>query len=334
MQVSILSSLKKTSLTKYLVVGLKISLLLGMLYIVSMKLWEHQDSWQGVLMQLQGGWVRPANRWLFAALLLMPLNWWLEAVKWQVLAQRVSKTSLRASLQAVLAGLCLGMISPRSLGDYAGRLLVHGGNHKIRLAGAVFLNRVVQSLSTFLGGLAGILFIVWHLGLWQSDEFLWMLLPGILGTIAVILLMGTFRISLVQWVKEKLGTKWGAWVAVLQDYTTADLGLINAWACLRYAVFCLQFLCVLWWTGLEAPLLLLLAAVSVTFLLKTLMPAFNFLSELGVREFSALLVFSALGLPHAEVIVASLLLWIINICLPALLGTLVVFQLKNTVSFS
>ena len=56
MQDSSLSILKKTSVTKYLVAGLKVGLLLGMLYFVGVKFWEHQDSLQGMLAQLNGGW--------------------------------------------------------------------------------------------------------------------------------------------------------------------------------------------------------------------------------------------------------------------------------------
>ena len=229
----------------------------------------------------------------------------------------------------MLAGLCLGLVTPRSLGDYAGRILVHGTEHKARLAGAVLLNRIVQSLSTYVGGLGGILFIVWHLGMWGSEEILWLLVPGLLGTAACLFMMGSRRSQIIRWLQQLVGGKWIAWVSVIREYSLADIWKINAWAFVRYAVFCAQFLFVLWWTGLEAPWLLLLAAVGVTFLLKTLLPAFNFLSELGVREFSALLVFSLLDLPHAEVIAASLLLWVMNICLPALAGALVVMQLKQ-----
>ena len=309
--------------------ALKVGLLVGMLYFVGIKLWQHQDSWHRMQEQLNQGWRSSANQWMFWSFLLVPLNWLLEAVKWQVLASRVQPTSFSRCMQAVLAGLCMGLITPRSLGDYAGRILVHGGNQKIRLVGAVLLNRIVQSLSTFVGGLLGTLVLVLALGLWQSEEILWLLLPALIGTAGVLLMLGSVRSKLIQWLKQKWGVRVVQWVEVINEYTYKDLLVINAWALLRYAVFSVQFLFVLWWAGLQAPALLLLAAVAVTFLLKSLLPAFNFLSDLGVREFSALLVFSLLELPHAEVIAASLLLWMMNICLPALAGAMVVLQLKH-----
>jgi uncharacterized membrane protein YbhN (UPF0104 family) len=328
MQFSTLSTLKTKSYVKYITASLKVFLLLGMLYFVGTKLWQHQESMQGMFMQLKGGWGSAANQWLMAALLLVPVNWLLEAVKWQLLARRVTPASLGRCVQAVLSGLCLGMVTPRSLGDYAGRILVHGGQEKVRLIGAVLINRLVQTISTLAGGIVGILILVWHLGYWQSDELLWLLIPGFSGLLAIVLLMGPLRENLFQWLRQKLDDKWVKWIDVLNEYSVNELLLINAWAFLRYAVFSLQFIFVLWWAGVSTPLLLLIAAVAGTFLLKSLLPTFNFLSDLGVREFSALIVFSGLELPHAEVIAASLLLWIINICLPSLLGLLVVLQLK------
>lgn len=329
MQFSTLSFLKTTSLTKYIVVSLKVALLLGMLFFVGTKLWQHQESSQRMLEQLKEGWQSPVNRWAIFALVLVPLNWILEAVKWQVLAIRVTSTSFMRSLEAVLAGLCLGMVTPRSLGDYAGRLLVHRGQDKVRLVGAVLLNRIVQSLSTYACGIAGILILVERLGLWNSDELLWLLIPAFMGTVAIVLLMGPGGRKILWWLKQKYGEKVVKWISVMSEYTIKEMLLINGWSFIRYAVFTLQYLFLLWWANIQLPALLLVAAIAATFLLKSLLPAFNFLSELGVREFSALIVFSALELPHAEVIAASLLLWFMNICLPALLGLVVVLKLKR-----
>lgn len=329
MQVSALSILKKTSLVKYLILGGKVLLFIGMLFFLVMKLWQHQESWHSMLQQLGSGWQSPANGWLLGALLLVPLNWVLESLKWQVLAQRIAPVSLSASVRAVLAGLSLGLITPRSLGDYAGRILIHGGGEKVRLIGAVLLNRMVQSLSTYIGGLLGILYLLWQLGLWQSENLLWLILPGLIGSCAMLLLMGPWRHGLIRGLKQLLGEKWVHWLAVIDEYSLRELLLVNSWGLLRYVVFSIQFLFMLWWAGIAAPLVLLIAGIAATFLIKSLVPAFNFLSDLGVREFSALLVFSLFGLPDAEVVAASLLLWILNICLPALAGAAVVLQLKS-----
>jgi hypothetical protein len=331
MQVSSLSPLIKTSLTKKLTIGLKAALFLGMLFFLLMKSWQHQASWHSMWQQLSQGWRQPANGWVVAALLLVPLNWLLEALKWQALVRRVQPASLGECSRAVLAGLSLGMLTPRSLGDYAGRLLVHGSGEGQRMLGVVLLNRLVQSLSTFVGGVLGILLLIGVLGTGFSRELLWLIVPGFMGTAAMLVLMGPLRFSLIRRLQAALGEKWLQWLIVVREYSPAEIALVNGWALLRYGVFSLQFLFLLWWAGLQLPLALLLAGIGATFLLKTLVPAFNFLSDLGVREFSALLIFSMLDQPQAGVVAASLLLWFLNLCLPALAGTAVVVQLKHKI---
>ncbi|MDE2807795.1 MAG: hypothetical protein OXN90_05195, partial [Gemmatimonadota bacterium] len=61
-------------------------------------------------------------------------------------------------------------------------------------------------------------------------------------------------------------------------------------------------------------------AVPVVFALKTLLPL-GFL-DLGVREAAAILVFSSLGLEPQPAFVASILIFVCNVCLPAGLGWL------------
>ncbi|EMR00759.1 hypothetical protein ADICEAN_04122 [Cesiribacter andamanensis AMV16] len=334
MQVSSLSPLKKTSLAKKLTVAAKLLLFVGILLFLLAKLWQHEASWHSMLAQLARGWHSPANGWVGLALLLVPLNWLLEALKWQVLVRRIQAASLGSSCQAVLAGLSLGLLTPRSLGDYAGRLLVHGSQHKVRMLGVVLLNRLVQSLSTFLGGLLGILILIVTLGLWQSQELVWLLLPSLLGLLALLGLMGPLRQRLLLRLQQWVGEKWLRWLTPLTEYSVRELLLVNAWGLLRYGVFSFQFVCLLWWAGIVLPLGLLLAGVAATFLIKTLVPAFNLLSDLGVREFSALLIFSLLEQPQAEVVAASLLLWFLNICLPSLAGLGVVLQLRRKLALS
>ena len=64
------------------------------------------------------------------------------------------------------------------------------------------------------------------------------------------------------------------------------------------------------------------------FLAKSVLPTFNFFNDLGVREFSAAIYFDALNIASGPVIMAGLILWLINIALPALVGLFFVQQFK------
>jgi uncharacterized membrane protein YbhN (UPF0104 family) len=62
--------------------------------------------------------------------------------------------------------------------------------------------------------------------------------------------------------------------------------------------------------------------------MKSVLPSFNFLSDLGIREFSAVYFFSPLGVDEIAIISASLLIWLINLLAPAMVGFFYVLRLK------
>jgi uncharacterized membrane protein YbhN (UPF0104 family) len=65
--------------------------------------------------------------------------------------------------------------------------------------------------------------------------------------------------------------------------------------------------------------------VAFVFLVKSVIPT---LFDLGVREFSAVYFFSKFGFSPEPVMISSLILWIVNILIPSLVGTFLVFDLK------
>lgn len=56
-------------------------------------------------------------------LLLMLVNWLLEAFKWRYITRHLSKMSVIDSVEAVLCGLTWAIFTPNRLGEYAGRVL-------------------------------------------------------------------------------------------------------------------------------------------------------------------------------------------------------------------
>ena len=95
-------------------------------------------------------------------------------------------------------------------------------------------------------------------------------------------------------------------------------GAIAGLSVLFNLVFMAQFLFLVS-AGVAADSAVVLA-VPVVFALKTLLPL-GFL-DLGVREAAAILVFSSLGLEPQPAFVASILIFVCNVCLPAGLGWL------------
>jgi hypothetical protein len=83
--------------------------------------------------------------------------------------------------------------------------------------------------------------------------------------------------------------------------------------------------------GVELPLGVSVSGIGVVFLAKTVTPAFNLLSDLGVREAASLWVFEPFGAPAPVLVTATLTLWVANILMPVLIGLIWVWRLKWSV---
>lgn len=343
MQYSIFYYLKKAALPKsrpvisrsespqavqILLWGLKMLVWGMMLCFVWLKVDQGQLSLGQIKLFAQRLYFRHNGYILVVLCLLMILNWGLEAKKWQLLAAPVASISLGRAVRAVLIGLSLGFITPRSLGDYAGRMMETPCNNRERLVGAIFLNRISQSFSTCLFGVLGLI----YLGATTTIDiqFPWAcLFPLVLiATLACFLFLGKGRVWMNSLLKRFAGKRLLQLVKIMGEYSNFDIRRLLAYANLRYLVFSFQFVLILKLAEIDLSLLQLAAGVAVVYLLKSLIPTFNFLSDLGVREFSALWVFSAFTLPENQLVLASLLLWCLNILLPTLFGGILILGFR------
>jgi hypothetical protein len=80
--------------------------------------------------------------------------------------------------------------------------------------------------------------------------------------------------------------------------------------------------------GLDLPADVSASGIGLVFLVKTITPAFNLLSDLGVREAASLWVFAPFDVPAAILLMATLTLWVSNVLTPVLAGLIWVWKLK------
>lgn len=292
-----------------------------MLYFIRLKIIQGYLSLDQIKLFGKGLWDHSSGFLWLVPILLVAVNWGLEAMKWKLLSAPIVSLTLFQATRAVLTGLSLAFITPRSIGDYAGRILESPVGKREALVGAVLLNRVSQSLVTYMAGLGGLVYLFVNNAL--GDHAMW-------HWLSPLLLAATIGSGFMLMKGRYLLLKWGRGLAFLRPllslfniiglYSSQEINHLLGYAFLRYCVFSLQFVLVLWLAGVALPLQALFAGVAVVFMLKSVIPAFSFLSDLGVREFSALLVFSVYAVPESQLILASLLVWCLNILIPTLIG--------------
>lgn len=275
--------------------------------------------WQEFLYQSREG-----NAALFAlALLLMPLNWLIETQKWYPLVRRYDPISYRDALRAVLAGSTLSLFSPNRLGDYGGRVLFVQPQNQWKSVMAQVVGGFGQLVVLLVAGAAG---AVWSLGhVWRLEPpwYGWSAAAGTVISVGVVLFYFHFKAVItfarrwpwLQPIKRYVKDVW-----VLEAFKRPELWQILGWSALRYGVSCFQYYLLLLFFGIKTSPLEAFSCIAAIFLFQTclpLPPVANFFARSNV----AIWVWSAFGANEFSSLATTFSLWIINLFLPALLGT-------------
>lgn len=265
---------------------------------------------------------------LSLVVLLTPLNWACESRKWQLLAQKIENVSFFQSLKGVLSGLALGFIMPNNVGDAAGRVLSLQSTQRLTGVGAALLSNGLQFYVSLFFGTLG-----WGFFIEQQSALQYWPQLTLLGTLTATLVFGIWLIISRKKAEVYLERfRWFRWIEpyidVIAQYELPEIGRAFRWAVLRYGVFTLQFGLLLSIFDISLPILTALACIFLVFFAKTLIPALNFLGDLGIREASSLYFFSFYGIAPARVVAVTLTLWCINILLPVLVGAFWTMKVK------
>src|SRR6266704_2015862 len=97
-------------------------------------------AWQKIKLSFRG-----AGSWkLYAALLLMPVNWGLEARKWQVLLKSLERISFFTSFRAILSGVAFSINTPNRVGEYGGRIVYVQDGHRWKAVALTIIGSLSQ----------------------------------------------------------------------------------------------------------------------------------------------------------------------------------------------
>ena len=268
---------------------------------------------------------------LLAALLLWIPAHAFQFTRWAILARHAGKEATwRDIFRSYWVGFTLGVITPGRIGQF-GRCFALN----VPVARAVGVSLIERFYATVVINGAGpwaLLLMIFSgifilpVGGWRAPLLAGL---GIIGT--GMLLLGLFpRILLpvLSWIvrklpiREKLERLLGVFDGMRGGLTLGLLLLSLA----SIAVALLQFVLLLRAMDVSIPLGWGMIAVMVNFFFKASLPI-SF-AGLGVGEWTAVLCLGALGVEPAAAVAASLVLFSMNVLLPALIGIPVVPTLK------
>ncbi|QRR00962.1 lysylphosphatidylglycerol synthase domain-containing protein [Dyadobacter sandarakinus] len=262
-----------------------------------------------------------------AMLLLVPVNWSLESLKWQLLASKIVRISFTDALKGTLTGLAVGVAAPAQLGDTIGRIAALKSPDRMQALGAAIVSNGIQFYASVCFGTIAWFNLRHTLGLHAITARLIALLLILILLVGV--LVATFRTRIVTWQpKMDLLKKIQTYLSIAGRYSGSELGIAFGLGLCRYFVFVFQFVLALTLFDFPVPVMELISCVALIFLSKTVIPAVNVLGDLGLREFTALVVFSQYQLPAEELIAATFLVWIVNVLGPIITGLVLIWKNK------
>jgi uncharacterized membrane protein YbhN (UPF0104 family) len=305
-------------------------IMLFLFYTVAWQL-QKQPNWKESLNQM---WRTATGKQLWKLLCMFGLtwvNWGLETAKWQIALRPVQSIGYFKAYKAILAGTCIASFTPNRVGEYLGRMLFLDPGNKVVSVAPTILCSMAQMLVTLVAGTVGVYLYSTLPALlipdWLSPELfrpaVW--LTAISG---VCLALVYFRFDpMVKWINKWL-EKNKKTFSIPEDFSFSALFSILFLSVIRYMIFILQYALLFSLFGIPLTNLQVFTGVSVMFVLMAIVPTLTFLTDLGFRWAVGIQVFQVFTLNYAGILAVSLGIWLINLIIPALVGSLLILRIK------
>ena len=248
---------------------------------------------------------------------LMSFNWLLESYKWQLIANKYQDLSVGQALKAILTGISLDAILPFGAGSVGSKLFSINGKERQKLIAPIIISQGIQSFWTVAFGLFGL----YHLALLTN------LLEIYGGVYSVSLILGLIVFLLIAIHKFWPNTM-AYLVSSVKELALKTWVKIVAISFLRYTVFFVQLFILSSFLAPEIPSTILIGCITWMFFAKTIIPKPGHLGAIGIRGASVVFFLNLAGYAYSEVVLATLILWVINLAIPSLIGLFFVKELN------
>lgn len=300
--------------------------LLVLLYLIYRQVTERGDlteQWYRLRTHLSRGNIK----WFVLVVVLAPANWILEALKWKKLLSRIRPVVFKQAFKSMLSGMSFSLVTPNRVGDFAGRIIHIGQGYKIKAAFASVIGSAAQMCITAAAGIAGLVYLNTANGNFYTQ--LALILAVLIAGSAMLLFFNLNRFKgFGKRYKQLRKLNFG--LRVFSFYSKKDLAYILLLAFGRFLCYNLQFLLLVNILGAGVPLFPGILVSALMFWIISVVPSVAML-ELGVRGFVGIYLFvdaTHLSGESLAILSGSYLLWLINLVVPAILGSFTLLRLR------
>lgn len=255
---------------------------------------------------------------LVLIILLMPINWLFESMKWRETVLPKFKITIISAYKAVFQGVSFGIITPARVGEYGGRILYLEPENRISGVLGTFVCSLYQNIINIL--MASIFLIFTSLEFVEHYNKTLLVTGGIAMSLAVVLVLWglPFILSTVTknaFIKKKIKHS----DKLIDQLKKTNQFKVFSYAFLRYVVYCIQYVLIFQIFQISLSPSETFIAVGIIYGIQTILPLTPLL-QLGLRGSIALFVISPFATEENMVILASYSLWLINLLIPSIVG--------------
>ncbi|MCQ6960326.1 lysylphosphatidylglycerol synthase domain-containing protein [Mucilaginibacter aquariorum] len=264
---------------------------------------------------------------LSAVVLLMILNWFLESLKWQYLAKKLTEISVWVAIEAVFCGLTWAIFTPNRIGEYGGRVMFLPNRKRIHGIFAMAVGAFSQNVITNLVGVSASLWFIYYF--LNINPWLY------LGLVVLsVIFLGLFLIFYfnIKWLvglldRIKFLKKYHRFFEIMGRYNIDELLVVIGYSLARFFVFSLQYYLIIHLLLPDIPFISMMLTVFVFLFIQSAMPSLDLL-DIGVRSFTAMHLFLYITNQQIAIIAAVSSIWLINLIIPAIIGSVFVFKMR------
>jgi uncharacterized membrane protein YbhN (UPF0104 family) len=287
-----------------------------------------EKSWK----QIRESFGSPSVVYLALVVLLMVINWSIEAVKWKISVQRIQTVSFFTSFKAILSGTSFSVTTPNRVGEYFGRVLYMDEGNRLKAISLTMAGSMSQLIVTLFMGWIGLIVLQKPIENSQMLTGIW-IQAMIYGVFFVLLVLTViyFRLSLIIKLIDRLPAirKYMWLIKELEGFNATLMLQLLSLSAVRFLVFIIQYYLlfrlfgvdVSWWQGIWA--------VSVSFLVMAVIPTIALFTDLGLRGKVNLYLLKLFSGNDLGITFASVSIWFINLIVPALAGSLLILGIKR-----
>lgn len=264
---------------------------------------------------------------LALVVIMMFLNWAIEVVKWKYLSRRIEQISWWKAIQSVFCGLTWAIFTPNRIGEYGGRIMLLKAQNRATGAVAMGVGLFAQLvLTSVFGALSIAWFVCTYLPTPHAVQFaVWLL--GIIYALVFLILYFN-----VHWVDKLVGRfrflrKIKPFFAVLEDFSTKELVNVLLLSLARFVIFTSQYIVLMLVFLPSMPFTAMVLMIFILFFIQSAVPSLD-IFDFSVRSFVASNLYSYITTQEIAVMAIVSCIWFVNLILPAILGSVFVFNVN------